>query len=782
MWAIGRWMAYVTAQKGFGPYGVGMAILEVCNVASRKAHAMEFFATCPTGFESLLADELKRLGMERVRPLQGRVSFEGAARDAYVACLWSRLASRVIVVLSRVYATNSDKLYESVHALAWENELRGGASFAIDATGTNAELRTSQFVAQRCKDAIVDRMREKTGLRPSVDAKSPDLRIVVNLSGMRAMVGIDLAGAPLFHRGYERPGKGLRPDYAAALLELGGWSQAPNGSTLLAVHDGQGTLLAEAALMAGGRAPGLLRGKWGFEGWGQHDEAAWNACRADAEAAIVEHPAARFFALEGGIATPKSTLRAAGVEVDVQVVSPEELASMGTPELLACDLCGFEADDLAAESVAVSALVGAVATTLPRHVAVFSRDGLPAIVLRENPARTVRTRLGREDARLVAFDAPEALAEPALGIELPEGASLLPLVPTSDQFAARLRKVARLRSRWARREGITCYRVYDADLPDYALSIDLFEGTNPTTLMPTGKKWLYVSEYAPPKEIDAALARCRFLDALAISSAVLGVAPENVHTRLRRHAKGGSQYAEEGKRGAVSDKDPTRKKGANTWGSMPAGAHIVDEGGLLFEVNFSSRLDCGIFLDHRETRSMLREMAKQTKGSKRFLNLFAYTGTATCYAADGGMIHTTTVDLSRPSLDWARRNMARNGFTGSEHEFVQADALRWIGEQRHSPNRWDLVFCDVPTFSNSRRMRGRSFDVQRDHIELLINLSRLLTRNGVCVFSCNLRTFKPNVEMLERARVQLEDVTEQTIPEDFARNQRVHHTFLVRRI
>jgi 23S rRNA (guanine2445-N2)-methyltransferase / 23S rRNA (guanine2069-N7)-methyltransferase len=203
---------------------------------------------------------------------------------------------------------------------------------------------------------------------------------------------------------------------------------------------------------------------------------------------------------------------------------------------------------------------------------------------------------------------------------------------------------------------------------------------------------------------------------------------------------------------------------------------------LVFEVNFSTRLDCGIFLDHRDTRAMLREMAKQTKGSKRFLNLFAYTGTATCYAADGGMRYTTTVDLSKPSLDWARRNMARNGFVGKEHEFVQADVVRWVSEQRRTKNRWDLVFCDVPTFSNSNRMGKRSFDVQRDHAELLIGVSRLLVRGGVCVFSCNLRSFAPDVEVLQKAGVSIEDITDKTIPEDFSRNKRIHHAYLVRRV
>ena len=234
---------------------------------------------------------------------------------------------------------------------------------------------------------------------------------------------------------------------------------------------------------------------------------------------------------------------------------------------------------------------------------------------------------------------------------------------------------------------------------------------------------------------------------------------------------GGSQYASEGRGGS-------ERRG---WLALGPGCHLVDEGGLTFEVNFSDYLDTGLFLDHRDVRAEVREMAKQTKGSKRFLNLFAYTGSATCYAADGGAKHTTTVDMSRTYLDWARRNMARNGFTEREHEFVQADCVSWVTEMRHTKNRWDLVFCDPPTFSNSKRMGRDVFDVQRDHAELLIGISRLLTRDGVCLFSCNLRGFAPDVEKLAKAGVEIRDVTAGTIPEDFKRNAKIHHVYVVRR-
>ena len=755
--------------------------------------AMEFFATCPTGFERILANELGGLGLSRVRPLQGQVAFEGELSAAYRACLWSRIASRVIAVLGRVDAGSADQLYEGMSELLWEEHLAQGTTFAIRATGSNAELRNTQFVALRAKDAVVDRMSAKTGARPNVDAKNPDLGIVVRVSRNRATVGIDLAGAPLFQRGYERrgDGRGLRSDYASALLALNGWSLLPSTEkdqrrAILDASPHLGSILVEAALMDACHAPGLLRLNWGFDHWKCHDKGTWEQVVSEAREQAQGSPTCRLAALRerGGVSSVRSALRAAGLEAELELVRPERLSDeLGLTGLgaLVFDLSHLGAQDLVQEAAGLLSLYDLVRSLSPASIAIAGRSDLSSAYLQEAPLQRIETILGREPVLLSAYGTPKgqgALPEVTLG----QDSRVSVLVGTSDQFAARLRKVVRLRGRWARREDVSCYRVYDTDLPDYAVAIDLFQGCDPQTGGLDGRRWLAISEYAPPKDIDEDLARRRLVDVLAIAPRVLDVRPQDTFLRVRTRAKGGSAYADEA-RGALATRTPDMrgKRGTVREVTLPAGAHLVDEGGLTFEVNFLARHDCGIFLDHRDTRTMLREMAKQTKGSKRFLNLFAYTGTATCYAADGGMLHTTTVDLSRPSLDWARRNMARNGFTGREHEFVQADVTRWVQEQRHTRNRWDLVFCDVPTFSNSSRMGRRSFDVQHDHAELLIGISRLLTRNGTCVFSCNLRSFKPDTEKLARAGVSIEDVTERTIPEDFARNKRVHHTYLVRR-
>lgn len=758
---------------------------------------MEFIATCPKGFEKLLAEELASFHIPQVRQLRGQVAFGGELADAYRACLWSRLASRVLLVLARVGAADADALYEGVQSIDWSAHLAPGATFVIDSHGTNDNLRNTQFVALRSKDAISDQLFSARGMRPVVNTDAPDVIVDVRLQRERATVSIDLTGEPLFHRGYDsraaRKVAPLRADYAAMVLAAGRWYRnVRHGAPVLAaLWAGQGAVLVEAAAEALDRAPGLLRARWGFEGWAGHDADAWDELLAEADerATAGEKNSLSLYACDtrpGAEAACRGALRAAGLDCELTFAPAAEVLdaarAAGDDALVTCDLSWLSEDDLALEASALTAMSAAAGM----NVAALVRDSSVDAAVQAAPAEVFDVIQGREPAYVRCFDAVpgQAAPEPAC-VTLAGGERVPVLVPASDQFAARLAKVAKLRAKWARREDVSCYRVYDADLPDYAVAIELYQGLD-------GKgRWLQVSEYAAPKEIDADLARRRLMDVLAIAPRVMSIDPSNVNLRVRTRARGGSQYADEGSAAATpaagefsrlrGQRADMRNRHKPSLTDLPRGAHLIDEGGLTFEVNFSARLDCGIFLDHRDTRAEVREMMKKTLGSKRFLNLFAYTGTATCYAADGGAKFTTTVDLSRPSLDWARRNMARNGFTGPEHEFVQADVIQWVSEQRHTRNRWDLVFCDVPTFSNSQRMKKSSWDVQRDHSELIIGVSRLLTRNGCAIFSCNLRGFKPDVEALQKAGVVIEDITASTIPEDFKRNAKIHHAYIVRR-
>jgi 23S rRNA (guanine2445-N2)-methyltransferase / 23S rRNA (guanine2069-N7)-methyltransferase len=318
--------------------------------------------------------------------------------------------------------------------------------------------------------------------------------------------------------------------------------------------------------------------------------------------------------------------------------------------------------------------------------------------------------------------------------------------PGAQMFANRLKKNLDKYSGWAQREGVSCYRLYDADMPEYAFAIDLYQSD------PAGSagRWLYVQEYAPPATVDKQKARARREEALSVLPEVTGLAAEAIYWRTRRPQKGKAQYeaiAEVGER------------------------VVVEEGGLKFLVNFTDYLDTGLFLDHRRTRARIRELA----GGKRFLNLFCYTGAATVHAAAGGAKSTTSVDMSRTYLDWSKRNMTVNGFTGA-HEFIQEDCLAWLAQDRG--DRYDLIFLDPPTFSNSKRM-DRELDVQRDHVELIRLAMRRLAAGGLLLFSTNFRKFRLDREAL--GDLDVRDVSKATVPLDFARDPKVHACFEIRR-
>lgn len=325
--------------------------------------------------------------------------------------------------------------------------------------------------------------------------------------------------------------------------------------------------------------------------------------------------------------------------------------------------------------------------------------------------------------------------------------------PGAEQFASRMRKVAKQRRKWAAREGISCYRVYDADLPDFASAIDLYEGVAEFE----GERYVVVAEYAAPKTVDATRAQMRFDDTLRIVAALFNVDEAHLFAKRRVREKGGSQYTQERKTSCVA---------------------LTQESGYLVELDFGGYLDTGIFLDHRTTRQMVGKMAPRT----RFLNLFSYTGTATLHAAGSGAATTTTVDMSQTYLDRAQRNMKRNGFTGNAHRFIRADVMQWIVDEVDRQATYDLIFIDPPTFSNSKSMGNRTWDVQRDHVWLLSKAACLLACGGTIVFSNNLRGFKLDREGLAAHNLSAEDISEQTIPYDFERNPKIHRCFILHKI
>jgi 23S rRNA (guanine2445-N2)-methyltransferase / 23S rRNA (guanine2069-N7)-methyltransferase len=306
----------------------------------------------------------------------------------------------------------------------------------------------------------------------------------------------------------------------------------------------------------------------------------------------------------------------------------------------------------------------------------------------------------------------------------------------------RLEKTVRHQRKRLSREGISCWRAYDQDLPEYAAAIDIYgrEGERP---------WLHVQEYRAPADVPVDVARTRLREIVRVAGEVLDVPRERIAVKTRERGKGGAKYGRFDQRGEF---------------------HEVEEGGLTFLVNLTDYLDTGLFLDHRLVRAKLRELAR----GRRFLNLFAYTATASVYAAAGGARDTTSVDLSGTYLEWASRNLARNGFTGAAHRLVQADATTFLRQDR---GHYGLIYVDPPTFSNSKR--AEDFDVQRDHAALLLACADRLAADGVIVFSNNFRRFRLDTVALAE-RFDIEDWSAASIPFDFARRADIHGCWLLR--
>lgn len=733
---------------------------------------MELFATCGTGLEAILGQELRGLGMDEVRPLTGGVAFSADLERAYTALLWSRVASRILLVLERVEATDSDSLYAGVRDIAWEDVVAPGATIAVNARGTNDQLRDTRYTALRVKDAVCDRLRDERGERPDVDAQHPDLLIQVNLHARRATVYIDLSGTSLENRGYRDAARSSSPfiheTLAAAMLLAADWpTRAKRGEILVDSMCAAGTLVIEAALIAGDVAPGITRSTWGFSGWCGHDEELWqailDAADARAQAGAREVVIYATDAREREIACARARAKAAAIASLIEFLPSRDALANAI-------MCRVDARGLFASCLFVS--TECLEATLPARYAQLAGELLDAkpleaaVMLVEG--QDADAYLGMERTRGYSCMNGSAPCDIAL-FDLRGDASRAAQVSVRDrqlavydvsaqQFADRLNKVFKQRRKWASKNGISAYRIYDADLPDYNMAIDLYEGAGKDA----GRRLVHVAEYAPPKSIDAAKAARRMTDALNIASVVLDVSADDIFVKRRVRAKGGSQYAQH-------DQDMRQRA-----------RHVVitQENGLLFEVDLASYLDTGLFLDHRDTRELVGKLA----AGKSFLNLFAYTCTASVYAAARGAKFTTSVDLSNTYLQWGERNMELNGLMNSHQEFVRADCVEWVQQTRHTKMRWDLVFVDPPTFSNSAKMRTRGWDVQRDHAELLIGVSRLLTRGGAAVFSCNLRGFKLDRETIERAGVQVVDITDKTIPLDFERHAQVHHCFVLRRI
>lgn len=728
---------------------------------AQQASALSLFVTCSKGLEGLLENELRECGALQVRQSVAGVYCTAGLRVAYRLIMFSRLCNRVIVLLAEGPVLDADDLYDSASVVDWSVHLHPGHTLLINAAGATEQLIHTQFIAQRIKDAIVDQFRNKGMERPNVSREAPDLLIHAVIKKDRLSLGIDLAGASLHRRNYrlEQGDAPLKETLAAALLMRSGWPQRELPSPCL--YDpmcGSGTLLIEGALMALDIAPGLVR-ESALTRWPHH--------RADLWQDVQQEAAGRKAAGQGwqgmiagndidscAIERARRNAQRAGVEDLVQfsegglaqtrLAEPPSLVICNPPyaerlgeqtevELLYAELGAWLRDNAMGATAAIFTAKPEWGKLLGIHshkqYALFN-GALPAklLLMRINEDSIYSRRQG---------DTPQPYGEKAASAARPQ----FELDAGAQMFANRLRKNLRSLGKWARTQGHECYRLYDADMPEYAFAIDCYG------------KHIHMQEYKAPatiNEADSAERRRQAYQALCVvMQDALQIPPQQISLKVREKQKGSEQYR------------PTHKEGED---------FEVQEGEARFIVNLERYLDTGLFLDHRPIRQWIFQHSRNC----RFLNLYCYTASASVQAALGGAISTTNVDLSRTYLQWAQRNFELNDIDLREHALVQSDCLRYLQE---STEEFDLIFLDPPTFSNSKSTEN-VLDIQRDHQQLINHCMRVLAPNGLLIFSNNHRRFQLDEEVSAHYLVQ--DCSSASIDKDFARNPRIHRTWFIR--
>ncbi|MGI1669779.1 MAG: bifunctional 23S rRNA (guanine(2069)-N(7))-methyltransferase RlmK/23S rRNA (guanine(2445)-N(2))-methyltransferase RlmL [Neptuniibacter sp.] len=705
---------------------------------------MKLFLTCPKGIEQLLEDELNQLGLTETKQTIAGVQCQGELADAYRICLWSRLANRVLMPLLETEAETAEDLYQAVQQIDWLEHMRSEGTLLIDFTGRTQGINNTHFGALKVKDAIVDQIRDKTGARPSIDKVAPDLRINVRMHRGKLTVALDLSGDSLHRRSYRlKAGEApMKENLAAAVLIRSGWPEKfKDTGLMLDPMCGSGTLLIEAAMMAADIAPGLQRKRFGFSRWNGHQRQLWDDLIAEAQSRKAKGILDLNIQLFGRdqdskvLRSARQNAERAGVleYIDFETCRIEELDRSKLPEGDGVMITNPPYGERLGETQQLMFLYRHLGDKLKEQFA-----GWTAVIFTSNPDLCKVTGLradkqyklfnGALESRLFIYPISERKEVQVEEVVTEEA----PLSDGAQMFSNRLLKNKKQLSKWVKRENIQCYRLYDADIPEYSVAVDVYGDE------------IHVQEYVAPKKIDPVKSFARLQDVMNALPVALKIPASKVILKQRLKQQGSKQYEKQSETHRFKE--------------------VVEHGCRLL-VNLHDYLDTGLFLDHRP----IRQRIQQEAAGKDMLNLFCYTGTASVHAAVGGAKSTTSVDMSATYLNWAKRNMDLNGLDNPQHVQVQSDCLKWLRVQRQPA--YDLIFMDPPTFSNSKRMQG-VLDVQRDHVDLIEGAMRLLREEGVLYFSNNYRRFKIDHESL--SDFVIEEITSKTLDPDFKRNSRIH--------
>ncbi len=749
-----------------------------------RSALLQLIVTAAAGTEAVVKRELADLGYAARTVTPGRLLFPADEAAICRANLWLRAGERVLIQIGSFPATDFGALFDGTAALPWERWLPRDAEFPVAGRSYHSQLSSVPACQRIVKRAIVKRLMDAHHVAV-LPENGPRCAVEISLRDDIATLTLDTTGVGLHKRGYRSlvAEAQIRETLAAVLVMLSYWRP---GRMLVDPFCGTGTIPIEAALIGRNLAPGLNR-SFAAETWLTLDASHWRLAREEARDLALPPLAERLigYDIDGdALSLARYHAEQAGVAADVHW-QQRPFAELRAKAEYGCIITNPPYGERMGNSAEIEELYRTFPLVLRRlptwsHYILSARRDLEALVgqradrrrklyngpiectyyqffgprpptgeLRE-PKDEVARRLDDQSASEPEDELPRS--EPATQQtrhepsrrQLPPRPAFGGLLPSAarqaDEFANRLRNRARHLRRWPTKRGITCYRLYERDVPGVPLVVDRYGEA------------LHIAEFVRPDERSPA-EHADWLDLMVrTASEVLEVPRELVFVKQRDRQRGAAQYGRVGDRSA---------------------RFVVEEAGLKFLVNLSDYVDTGLFLDHRPTRKMVRDAAAR----KRFLNLFGYTGAFTVYAAAGGAASTTTVDKSPTYLDWASENLSLNGFTGPEHRLIRSDIREFAGGLKRN-DAWDLAVLDAPTFSNTKGV-DVPWDVQRDHAELLRRLAPHIVRSGRIFFSTNFRRFKLDEASLDAYRIR--DITRRTIPEDF-RNQRIHSCWiLVRR-
>lgn len=754
------------------------------STASSPALSLELIVTCADGLEAPLQTELTSFGIQSDIKSTGRLAVTGGLRDLYTICLWSRVASRVLLPIKRKNINTEYDVAEQLYGLAksvnWTEQFDLEQTFAIRLSVDKRVAVSQQFAMLRIKDAIADTFNEVYDSRPNVDSKNPDFSVFATVNDKQAELYLDLSGTSLHRRGYRvaMTDAPLKENLAAALLYSAGWHKkndagnTPFYNALIDPMCGSGTFIIEALLMHCDYAVGIDKAanQFGFYEWQHHDDALWQQMIEDAQnrfrealAIAQEQPETLplilgFDADSGAILATEKNLIAAGLQellplLDIETRALNQLGGVLKP--LVDD--GRLSNPLVITNPPYGERLGDEDIIKPLYQSI-------GLILQDSFAGSgINPMLGILAARVEQVDIlpikePKTLRchNGAITVYFRYGTLIAGqighlvsrfekrdiTVEGGQDFINRLQKNLAKLKKLAKKDNVSNIRVYDADLPDFKVAIDLYGD------------YAHVQEYAPPKTIPPETAKKRFNLALMGIREVFDINREQVFIKTRARQSGNEQYSKQGS---------SEKRGK---------FYIAREDGAYFYVNFTDYLDTGLFIDHRNMRARIKANSR----GKSVLNLFAYTCTASVHAALAGAKKVTSVDLSQNYLDWGKQNFALNGLdvSGSKYQFVAADIFEWI---KNNTEQFDIIFIDPPTFSNSKKFQG-TFDVQRDHAALINRAMNRLTSDGVLYFSNNFTRFELDEQLSER--YDIVNITPKTIGFDFNIKKPIHQSFEIR--